>query len=170
MMTGITGTPGTGKSSVADVLAARGHPVVHLGATVDKFVIGEDPDRGTAIVDQEAWAAAFPPVDGIVEGHLAHFLPCNRVVVLRCRPEVLLTRLRSRGYPEAKCRENAEAEALDVIMVETLERHPVDSVRELDTTASTLEETADRIEEFLKGEVAPGHGAVDWSSYFLEGA
>ena len=168
MMTGITGTPGTGKSAVADVLASRGHRVVHLGNTVEPFVIGEDPERGTAIVDHEAWAAAFPVVDGIVEGHLAHFLPCDRVVVLRCRPDVLLSRLRSRGYPEAKCRENAEAEALDVILVETLERHPADSVQELDTTASTPEETAARIEGFLTGEVAPGHGDVDWSDYFLE--
>jgi adenylate kinase len=169
MMTGITGTPGTGKSAVADALAARGHPVVHLGNTLTGFVIGQDTDRGTAIVDQDAWAAAFPPVEGIVEGHLAHFLPCDRVVVLRCRPDLLLARLRSRGYPEAKCRENAEAEALDVILVETLERHPEASVLELDTTASTPGESAVRIEGFLEGGVAPGHGAVDWSSYFTEG-
>jgi len=168
MMTGVTGTPGTGKSAAADVLAARGHRVVHLGETVAPYVIGEDPDRGTDIVDHEAWAAAFVPVDGIVEGHLAHYLPCDRVVVLRCRPDVLITRLRSRGYPEAKCRENAEAEALDVILVETLERHPEETVRELDTTASPPEETATRIEEFLSGRLAPGVGSVDWSDYFLE--
>jgi adenylate kinase len=170
MMTGITGTPGTGKSAVADVLATRGHRVMHLGATVEPYVIGKDPDRGTDIVDHEAWAAAFPPVDGIVEGHLAHFLPCDRVVVLRCRPDILVARLRSRGYPEAKYRENAEAEALDVILVETLEQHPEGTVRELDTTMATPEETATRIEGFLSGMLAPGHGSVDWSLYFLEAA
>ena len=170
MMTGITGTPGTGKSVVADVLATRGHRVEHLGATVEPYVIGKDPDRGTDIVDHEAWAAAFPPVDGIVEGHLAHFLPCDRVVVLRCRPDVLVARLRSRGYPEAKCRENAEAEALDVILVETLERHLPEHILELDTTSSLAEETAARIGGFLSGEVASGYGDVDWSLYFLEAA
>ena len=170
MMTGITGTPGTGKSVVADVLATRGHRAVHLGATVEPYVIGEDPDRGTDIVDHEAWAAAFPPVDGIVEGHLAHFLPCDRVVVLRCRPDVLVARLRSRGYPEAKCRENAEAEALDVILVETLERHLPEHILELDTTSSAAGETAARIGGFLSGEVASGYGDVDWSLYFLEAA
>jgi len=168
MMTGLTGTPGTGKSAVADALAARGHPVVRLGSTITPFVVGNDPERETAIVDQEAWAAAFRPVDGFVEGHLAHFLPCDRVVVLRCRPDVLLTRLRSRGYPEAKCRENAEAEALDVILVETLERHPEDSVLELDTTASTPGESALRIEGFVEDVVSPVHGTVDWSWYFTE--
>jgi adenylate kinase len=170
MMTGITGTPGTGKSAAADVLATRGHRVVHLGGTVAPYVIGEDRDRGTEIVDHEAWAAAFSPVDGIVEGHLAHFLPCDRVVVLRCRPDVLVARLRGRGYPEAKCRENAEAEALDVILVETLERHPEETVRELDTTASSREETAARIEDFIAGRLAPEVGTVDWSDYFLEAA
>ncbi len=169
-MTGITGTPGTGKSAVAEVLAARDHRVVHLGGTVAPYVIGEDPDRDTGIVDHEAWAAAFVPVDGIVEGHLAHFLPCDRVVVLRCRPDVLIARLRARGYPEAKCRENAEAEALDVILVETLERHPEETVRELDTTAATPEETAGLIGDFIAGRMAPGVGSVDWSDFFLEAA
>lgn len=169
-MTGVTGTPGTGKSAAADVLAARGHRVVHLGETVTPYVIGEDPGRGTDIVDHEAWAAAFEPIDGIAEGHLAHFLPCERVVVLRCRPDVLMARLRARGYPGAKCRENAEAEALDVILVETLERHPEETVRELDTTTTTPEETAARIEDFIRGTLAPGVGLVDWSDYFLEGA
>ena len=170
MMTGVTGTPGTGKSAAADVLAARGHRVVHLGGTVAPYVIGQDQDRDTGIVDQEAWAAAFEKVDGVVEGHLAHFLPCDRVVVLRCRPDVLIARLRSRGYTEAKCRENAEAEAVDVILVETLERHPMETVRELDTTTATPEETASRIEEFIAGRLAPGAGSVDWSDYFLEAA
>ena len=168
MMTGVTGTPGTGKSAAAEVLAARGHRVVHLGGTVGPYVIGQDQERGTEIVDHEAWAAAFPTVDGIVEGHLAHFLPCDRVVVLRCRPDVLIARLRARGYPAPKCRENAEAEALDVILVETLERHPEETVRELDTTAATPEETAARIDEFVAGRLAPGVGSVDWSDYFLE--
>ena len=46
-------------------------------------------------------------VDGIVEGHLAHLLPCDRVVVLRCRPDILRERLAPRDYPEEKIAENA---------------------------------------------------------------
>jgi adenylate kinase len=168
MMCGITGTPGTGKSSAADELRRRGYPVLRLVETVRPYVLGPDRERDTEIIDEERWAREFTPVEGFVEGHLAHLLPCDRVVVLRCRPDVLVARLRPRGYPEAKCRENAEAEALDVILVETLERHREGTVGELDTTAATPEETADRIEDFIAGRLSPGIGTVDWSDYFLE--
>lgn len=169
MMCGITGTPGTGKSSAADELARRGYPVVHLAATVEAYVIGEDPDRDTRIIDEERWAREFTPVEGFVEGHLAHLLPCDLVVVLRCRPDRLLTRLRERGYREEKCRENAEAEALDVALIETLEEHDPGHVLELDTTGLSTGRVADLIEDFVRGRIPPSHGGIDWSG-FLAGA
>jgi adenylate kinase len=167
MMWGITGVPGTGKSSIADELERRGHRVVRLTDTVDAYVTGTDPDRDTRIVDVERWAVAFSPVEGIVEGHLAHLLACDRVVVLRCRPDVLRERLAGRRYRQAKIEENAEAEALDVILIETLELHPAAHIFELDTTALTAGEAADRIEAFMHGKQPPEHGIVDWSASFL---
>ena len=32
-------------------------------------------ERDTVIIDEEAWIASFKPVEGFVEGHLAHLLP-----------------------------------------------------------------------------------------------
>ena len=167
MMCGITGTPGTGKSSVADELARRGYPVVRLEETIGGYVIGEDAKRDTRIIDEDRWAGEFTPVEGIVEGHLAHLLPCDRVVILRCRPDVLLDRLRSRGYSEGKCRENAEAEALDVCLIETLERHASKQVLELDTTGMTPARAADIIVDFLEGRIPASHGRIDWSDYLM---
>jgi adenylate kinase len=169
MMCGITGTPGTGKSAVADALAVRGYPVIHLADTVKGYGIGRDRERDTLVIDEDRWAREFTPVEGFVEGHLAHLLPCDRVVVLRCRPDLLLARLRSRGYGEEKCRENAEAEALDVCLIETLERHPPEHVLELDTTGLPPEKVADLIEDFYRGRILPSHGGIDWSG-FLTGA
>lgn len=169
MMCGITGTPGTGKSKAADELALRGYPVVRLAETVKRYVIGEDRERDTRIIDEDRWAREFIPVEGFVEGHLAHLLPCDLVVVLRCRPDRLLARLRSRSYGEGKCRENAEAEALDVCLVETLERHPPEHVLELDATEIPSGRVADLIGDFLAGRIPPSHGGIDWSG-FLTGA
>jgi len=42
MMVGLTGTPGTGKSSVAAELERRGHRVVHLVDTVQPYILEED--------------------------------------------------------------------------------------------------------------------------------
>ncbi|HMA05059.1 MAG TPA: adenylate kinase family protein [Methanomicrobiales archaeon] len=167
-MCGITGTPGTGKSSAAEELARRRYPVIHLSDTVGNYAIGRDPERDTTVIDEERWAREFTPGEGFVEGHLAHLLPCDLVVVLRCRPDLLLSRLRERGYREEKCRENAEAEALDVCLIETLERHASDHVLEIDTTPLGPAQVADLIEGFSRGRVPASHGRIDWSSYLLE--
>jgi adenylate kinase len=170
MMCGITGTPGTGKSSAADGLEGRGYPVVRLAATVEAYALGRDPERDTEIIDDERWAREFTPVEGFVEGHLAHLLPCDRLVILRCRPDRLLGRLRARGYSEAKCRENAEAEALDVCLIEALERHDPARILEIDTTDLPPPGVADLIEGFAGGRVPAAHGSIDWSDYLLEAA
>ncbi|MDD5419547.1 MAG: adenylate kinase family protein [Methanomicrobiaceae archaeon] len=167
MMLGITGTPGTGKTSVAAELAKRGHCVVHLADTVEPYVIEEDPQRQTRVVDSERWAAEFSPVGGIAEGHLAHLLACDRIVVLRCRPDVLRRRLQARGYTREKIAENVEDEALVVILIETVERHPDDSIFELDTTEQTPSRCADLVEQFIQGELPPSYGAIDWTEYLV---
>ena len=84
MMCGITGTPGTGKSTVADELARRGHTVVHISDIMQPYVLVNDPERDTQMIDTDRMVDEFVPVDGFVEGHFAHLLPCDRIVVLRC--------------------------------------------------------------------------------------
>ena len=70
----------------------------------------------------------------VCRGPLCPLLPCDRIVVLRCRPDVLKQRLAPRKYREEKIRENAEAEALDVFLIETVEEFDPDQIFELDTT------------------------------------
>lgn len=167
MMVGIAGTPGTGKTAVGDELARRGKRVVRVSATVGPFVVAEV--EGVREVDEEAWSAAFEPIDGYVEGGLAHLLPCDRLVILRCRPDVLEHRLASRNYPPAKVRENVEAEALDVVLCEALELHSPDRLLEIETTDREVEETADRIAAFVAGREPPSHGHLDFSRYLMVG-
>jgi adenylate kinase len=167
MMCGITGTPGTGKSMVGDELSRRGHTVVHLTDTVGPYISGNDAERDARIIDTDRWAAEFVPVDGFVEGHIAHLLPCDRIVVLRCRPDELKKRLAKRKYRKEKVRENADAEALDVCLIETVEEYEPFQILELDTTGRDVPYCADTIERFAKGEIPAGFGTIDWSA-FLE--
>jgi len=167
MMCGITGTPGTGKSMIGEELAHRGHRVVHLTDTVGPYVVGDDEERDARIIDVDLWVAQFVPVDGFVEGHFAHRLPCDKIVVLRCRPDELKGRLAQRKYREAKIRENAEAEALDSCLIETVEEHDPSHILEIDTTGHNAQFCADRIEQFVRGEIPADFGHIDWSS-FLE--
>ena len=167
MMCGITGTPGTGKSKVSEELALRGHTVVHITDTVAPYVSGNDVERDARIIDVDRWAAEFVPVDGFVEGHIAHLLPCDRIVVLRCRPDVLKNRLSSRNYREEKILENSDAEALDVCLIESVEEFKPYQILELDTTVHDIPYCADQIERFVKGDIPSGFGTIDWTA-FLE--
>jgi adenylate kinase len=165
MMYGISGTPGTGKSAIAVELGKLGYPVFHATETAREFSIEDDNDRETVVIDEEAWIASFIPVEGFIEGHLSHLLPCDLVIILRCRPDILRSRLAGRGYPEGKIRENIEAEALDVILVETLDIHPPGNILEIETTSAGIPECVNQIELFIRREIPSSYGKNDWSDY-----
>jgi len=168
MMIGITGTPGCGKTSVAELLRKNGHPVLDLKTTVGPFVLEHDDASGSDVVDTDAWADQFPYTDGFVEGAFAHYLPCDKIIVLRCRPDVLRERLAPRGYPEEKIRENLEAEALDVILIETTDAFASEQIYEIDTTSIGVESVVSQILSFVKDEIPASFGLLDWSAYVLD--
>jgi len=100
-----------------------------------------------------------------VEGSLAHFLACDKIVVLRCRPDVLKLRLASRGCASAKVAENCQAEALDVIFLETVDTFTSEQIYEIDTTNRDVVSVADLIISFAAGDIPASFGAIDWSEY-----
>jgi len=170
MLVAVTGTPGTGKTSACDVLAARGYAVVDLDdvARQGGFVTGRDEARGSDEVDVDALRENLrvPAKIAFLRSHYAHRMAVDLVVVLRCSPAVLRKRLEARGWPPAKVQENVEAEAIDVITQEAAER--VSLAYEVDTTGRTAAETADAILRILQGKTE-GHelGSVDWSREVL---
>lgn len=166
MRWGITGTPGTGKTSAAKRLD---RPVVHLNEVIatNEFHTGEDAERESMIADLDAlgdWIREQSH-DVIVESHVAHLLPVDRVVVLRCHPDELRRRLRQRTeHPvsESSVDENAESEALDVILAEAVERHGKEHLFEIDTTDLSAGEVARAIEHAIDGEMEPTVGSVSF--------
>ncbi len=172
MIVSITGTPGTGKSTVGDILRSRGHNVIELGEFIkENELYGElDEERGSYDVDPEELDVVLkqklPGGTVLLVGHLSHLVSVDVVIVLRCRPSVLASRLSERGYSRAKVKENMEAEGCDVILIESTEL--VNDVCEIDTTELSPEKVAGSIEEILEGErekYAIGH--VDWSDEVL---
>jgi len=168
MMIGITGTPGCGKTTVAELLRKLGHPVLDLKTTVAPFVLEHDEASGSDVVDVDAWADAFPYTEGFVEGTFSHYLPCDKIVILRCRPDVLRERLAPRGYSEEKIRENADAEALDVILIETADAFASEQIYEIDTTHTDSDSVVMSILSFVNGETPASFGSLDWSEYITD--
>ncbi|MCS7109199.1 MAG: AAA family ATPase, partial [Candidatus Micrarchaeota archaeon] len=121
----ITGTPTTGKTTLAKYLSKLGFQILDLNSLVNRKKIWKSKDRGCKVVDLSLLEKeAKKEINKmrkeseksiIVEGHLACEikLPADKVIVLRTRPDVLLRRLKERGYPSYKIIENLEAELLD---------------------------------------------------------
>ncbi|GGM66787.1 adenylate kinase [Halarchaeum rubridurum] len=136
-----------------------------------------DAERDSLVADLGALDERYADVDDVlVESHLAHHLDdLDRVVVLRCAPDVLDARLRERGETEGadldarerEATENCEAEALDVILGEAVRKHGQERVYEVDTTDRTPDEVAAEIEAVLAGEREPSAGEVDFTEYLL---
>ncbi|MFB6142514.1 MAG: adenylate kinase family protein [Halorientalis sp.] len=167
MRVAVTGTPGTGKTTATERLETD-LEVVHLTEVIEEqgFVTERDAERDTLVADVDALRKWFADrEDVLVESHLAHLLPVDRVVVLRCHPEELERRLRERDEPEATVTENAESEALDVILSAAVERHGRDSVYEIDTTDRSPAAVADEIARVVEGDREPSAGEVSFVEY-----
>ncbi len=172
----VTGTPGTGKTTATAQLQSRldaeetlpSLDVIHLNEVLETEALYTevDADRESLIADLDAISDWLDGRDDVViDSHLAHHVDADRVVVLRCHPDELESRLRDRGETAAKATENAESEALDVILAEAVERHGLDSVYEIETTDRSPEAVADELVAVVTGEREPSAGTVDFVGY-----
>ncbi|AKB77285.1 AMP/CMP kinase AK6 [Methanosarcina horonobensis HB-1 = JCM 15518] len=160
MLIGLTGTPGTGKTSVSRLLEKRrGWKVIYLNDLIkEEHLYTEiDEERNAVVADIELIRSRLTGIinemekestNGIVilESHLAHHIT-DIAIVLRAYPPELKKRLEMRGYSEEKIKENAEAEAIDLILAEAFEW--CDRVYEVNTTGRTAEETAGDVERII---------------------
>ena len=166
----LTGTPGTGKSSVSEELRSRGYEVVDgKRFIIEQGLMGElDEARDTHEVDLDLLNDALEPFRSsgdlvVLDSHLSHFMDSHGIIVLRCAPDVLANRLEARGYGPDKVRENVQAEVLDVILCEATESDI--PVFEVDCTSCSVSESADAVEQIVKGDGADYlPGKTDWSA------
>jgi adenylate kinase len=163
----LTGTPGVGKTTLAAVAARHGWRVVDVKAWAgsEGCVAGWDAEDQAEVIDVARLSRRVPADDGsqvLYEGHLSHLLPLDGAWVVRLDPEALRDRLERRGYPPAKVRENVEAEAVDLILQEALDRHPRRLVQR-DGTHRTPEALYDAFAAAgVEGLERPDIEAVQW--------
>ncbi|WP_407432184.1 adenylate kinase family protein [Methanobrevibacter sp.] len=171
----ISGTPCTGKTTVSEKLSQElNWELVKINdlAVSNNLVLGIDEDKGYKIIDIDALDKTLGDIISssenlIVEGHLSH-LCCgaDKLIILRCRPEILEKRLDSRKYSDAKIHENLEAEALGVCSAESLEIYE-NNVFELDVSDLSINDAVSILLDFISGKKELTFGEIDFMDWLL---
>ena len=179
MLIAITGTPGTGKTSVAKILDKKGFITINLNdlAIEKKCIIKKDVKRNSNVVDikkLDNYIVEFKKDKHVfIDGHLSHLLSCvDKVILLRCHPDKLKKNLKKKNWDKKKIKENVEAEILDIILLESLELHNEKDIFEIDTTNKSIYEISNIVIEIIKRDFKNLKkykiGKIDWSEEILK--
>lgn len=169
----ISGTPCTGKTEISKKLSERlGWKLISVNDLAKKLnaYSGEDKKRNAKILDMKRIKENLKKIkeNVIIEGHAAHEIPSDIVIVLRCNPEVLEKRLKEKysTNPE-KVKENLDAEILGVITSEAIEFNK--KVYEVDTSIKSVDQNVDDVLNILDGRIVEYEvGLIDWLEEYEE--
>jgi len=159
----ITGTPGTGKSTHAELVASAS-PVplrhINVGELVKKRSLhsGYDEEWQSYTVDDDKVIDELEPIvaDGgvILDWHTCDIFPeswVDLVVVLRCNHSLLWERLEKRNYALKKIQENNTSEIMQTVLEDARESYAHDIVVELQSdNATELDSNVARIVKWIE--------------------
>jgi uncharacterized protein (UPF0218 family)/cytidylate kinase len=158
MILAITGTPATGKSTVAARLSGiTGWKLVGLNELAESggLFTGYDDKRGCKVVDLDALRDEIARISSksinlIMESHYSHDIPADLVVVLRANPEEIRKRAKEKGWKHTKTEENVVAEIMEECKIDAMLQGR--KMVEFDTTGKTSDESARGIAQLLHDE------------------
>jgi len=146
----VTGTPKTGKTTTARLLAEKlNYEFIDLNELAEKknLYCGYDKKRRCKVVDIDKMFQEVKRLGEkrnlVLESHYSHEMPCDIVIVLRTNPAELRKRMQEHGWSDEKIEENIEAEIMEVCKSEALELGK--KVIEIDTTKRKPEDVVDEI-------------------------
>ena len=161
IITLISGTPGTGKTSVSKEIAKKVNAKIislNLLAQSEGFVSKYDEERETWVINEEKLRkktlnlieiAKNENIEVlIIESHFVDIIPekyVDLIIILRCEPSILSLRLKKRGYKEQKVKENVQSEILGNCVNFFIENEVQKPLYEIDTSKISLNQLRDEI-------------------------
>ncbi|MFH1285543.1 MAG: AAA family ATPase [Candidatus Micrarchaeota archaeon] len=173
----ITGVPGTGKSTLARLLAKKLKcELLRVNEVVVKKKLYTRVDEdGAKVVKMRALFEELAKKSGkkknlVIEGHLAceFKLPAELVIVCRCNPKVLEKRLVKRKYASVKKSANTMSEMLDYCTILACKNYGEANVFEVDGGLKKEEMLKSALEIVKKKPKEKKAGWVDWSKILFE--
>ncbi len=140
MITSITGTPGTGKSTLGNKLAVElGFEYIDANIIIDKYDLKDDYDEemDSSVVDiKELESAIFKEIEKlksdnnkanfIIDSHMSHHFSNKKIdlcIVCVCELGELKKRLTKRKYKESKIKANMDVEIFETCLIEAQENN-----------------------------------------------
>ncbi len=158
----LSGSPGSGKSSIAELAKSSGWEVISVEKLAEKHgLLGElDEEDQTKEIDIEKLRQTLGRINGplIIDGHLSHYLEVDAVVILRCKPSILRERLNKRGYPEWKIESNVEWE----IIGSSWSDNENENVAEFETSSLESYKVWSLIQDWIKEGSPSRKPFIDW--------
>ena len=167
MIIAITGTPGTGKSTIAKQLAqTMQFNLIDVNEVAKKTSSKKDGKEVVANLPKLTQALKTQikkAKNAIIEGHLIveMKLPLDILLILRCSPKKLEKRLQKRKYSKRKILDNLLCEAQNYTGVYAAANYPNITILEINTTKfPTLAK--------FTATLAQGGDSVDFSKDLLQ--
>lgn len=130
----VSGTPGTGKTTVSRMLSeSMDLDYLDVNQIIKSEGISEgyDNERDCQVIDEEKLVKNLKKiiVDSkkglVIDSHMAHYIPPKDVtccVITKCELKELKKRLEKRGYSKTKVRENLDSEIFEICLQEAFEQ------------------------------------------------
>ncbi|MHA1129697.1 MAG: adenylate kinase family protein [Candidatus Helarchaeota archaeon] len=170
----ISGTPGTGKTTVAQKLKEIYSAItVNLTdyAITNNLILEDDEERQTKVVNLNSLLPKLETLiqtekgNIIIEGHYADIVP-NRLIsigiILRTDPHILETRLKLKQFSVSKIQENLQSEILGACTAAALETYEREKIYEIDTSKISVNETIEQIQEYIETRPPSNVGKINW--------
>lgn len=143
----VTGTPGTGKTTLAKALAKMLKiKYLDVNKVIKEYKLREEYERKrqTYIVDEKKLSKILIKISKeeknlIIDSHLSHFIPRKHVdicIVTKTDLKVLKKRLEKRKYGQSKVKENMDAEIFEICHTEAQDQGH--NIILIDTTKNSI--------------------------------